>query len=499
MSEQTFRSMPANGASETTLRDVLAPLFRRRRLVAASFCGILLGAIVAAFILSHMYEARMEILVDRERMDPAVTAEQFSQTAPAAATVTEEEINSEVQLLQSSDLLEKVVIANGLQNIEKRSFLSMLMPKQDENYYVSKAAVRLGKKLYIEAMTKTNLIEVTYKSTDPKLAFGVMNALSNLYLEKHVSVHRPTGSFDLFSIEVEKYRQALQDSETRLANFGRDEGVAAPDVVRGDLGQQVANSIASFHQAQQATAADEQRIRDEEAQLKTTPARSATTQASNAADVLLQGLQASLLASQLKRTQLAMKYDESYPLVLEADQEIAQTKAMITEAQKTQYVNQTTDRDPTYEFLREDVSKTQADLAAQKATAAALGNSIQSLKLQMVDLDQKAVKQTGLIRDAKANEANYLLYLSKREQERTSDFLDQKRIANVAIAVPPSMPELPAYSPFLIMLIGLVLAVGVSVGAAFVAEYLDPSFRTPAEVMDILKMPVLASMPKKVA
>ena len=104
-----------------------------------------------------------------------------------------------------------------------------------------------------------------------------------------------------------------------------------------------------------------------------------------------------------------------------------------------------------------------------------------------------------MIRDAKANEANYLLYLSKREQERTSDFLDQKRIANVAIAVPPSMPELPAYSPFLIMLIGLVLAVGVSVGAAFVAEYLDPSFRTPAEVMDILKMPVLASMPKKVA
>jgi uncharacterized protein involved in exopolysaccharide biosynthesis len=499
MSEQSFRSTPANGTSETTLRDVLAPLFRRRRLVAVSFCGILLGAIVAAFILSNTYEARMEILVDRERMDPAVTAEQFSQTAPPAATVTEEEINSEVQLLQSRDLLEKVVVANGLQDVEKRSFLSTLMPKQDEGYYVSKAALRLGKKLDIEAMTKTNLIAVSYKSSDPKLAFGVMNALSNLYLEKHVSVHRPTGSFDLFSVEVEKYRQALQDSETRLANFGRDEGVAAPDIVRGDLGQQVANSIASFHQAQQAIAADDQRIRDEEAQLKTTPARSATTQASNAADVLLQGLQASLLASQLKRTQLAMKYDESYPLVVEADQEIAQTKAMIAEAQKTQYVNQTTDRDPTYELLREDISKTQADLAAQKATAAALTNSIQSLKLQMVDLDQKAVKQTGLIRDAKANEANYLLYLSKREQERTSDFLDQKRIANVAIAVPPSVPELPAYSPFLILLIGLVLAVGVSVGAAFVAEYLDPSFRTPAEVMDILKMPVLASMPKKVA
>ena len=121
------------------------------------------------------------------------------------------------------------------------------------------------------------------------------------------------------------------------------------------------------------------------------------------------------------------------------------------------------------------------------------------MKTELVDLDRKSVKQSDLLRDTKANEANYLLYLSKREQEKTSDALDLKRIANVAIAAPPSVPILPAYSATLILLIGLLLALFVSVGAAFVAEYLDPSFRTPAEVNDILKMPVLASMPKKVA
>ena len=48
----------------------------------------------------------MEILVNRDRMDPIVTAEQFSQTAPVAPALTEEEINSEVELLQSADLLQ---------------------------------------------------------------------------------------------------------------------------------------------------------------------------------------------------------------------------------------------------------------------------------------------------------------------------------------------------------------------------------------------------------
>jgi uncharacterized protein involved in exopolysaccharide biosynthesis len=115
---------------------------------------------------------------------------------------------------------------------------------------------------------------------------------------------------------------------------------------------------------------------------------------------------------------------------------------------------------------------------------------------EMVSLDQKAVKQADLLREVKADEANYLLYLSKREQERTSDALDQKRIGNVAIAVPPIMPILPAYSPILILAIGCFLAVFLSGCGVFVMEYLDSSFRTPAEVFEILRIPVLASLPK---
>jgi uncharacterized protein involved in exopolysaccharide biosynthesis len=149
--------------------------------------------------------------------------------------------------------------------------------------------------------------------------------------------------------------------------------------------------------------------------------------------------------------------------------------------------------------LREDKAKTEADLASEKATAGALVSSIQGMRAEMVTFDNDAVKQAALIREAKADEGNYLLYLGKREQERTSDALDQKRIANVAIAVPPVVPVLPKYSPWLVMFLGLFAAIFVAVGAAFVAEYLDPSFRTPEEVMETLKMPVLASMPKRAA
>jgi uncharacterized protein involved in exopolysaccharide biosynthesis len=108
------------------------------------------------------------------------------------------------------------------------------------------------------------------------------------------------------------------------------------------------------------------------------------------------------------------------------------------------------------------------------------------------------VQQAQLLREAKANESNYLLYLNKREQERTSDALDQKRIANVAIAVPATVPVLPAHSPFKVTFLGFVLAMVGGIGAGYLAELMDPSFRTPAEVAEFLNISVVTSVPRQV-
>jgi hypothetical protein len=43
--------------------------------------------------------------------------------------------------------------------------------------------------------------------------------------------------------------------------------------------------------------------------------------------------------------------------------------------------------------------------------------------------------------------------------------------------------------------VGFLLAMAVSTGLVFTQEYLDSSFRTPAEVLSELKIPVLASVP----
>jgi uncharacterized protein involved in exopolysaccharide biosynthesis len=102
-----------------------------------------------------------------------------------------------------------------------------------------------------------------------------------------------------------------------------------------------------------------------------------------------------------------------------------------------------------------------------------------------------------LLHDLKATEEKYLLYLNKREEARIGDALDQGGILNVAIAEQATVPALPEVSGLSFAFIGLVSAGTLSVTLAFVTDYLNPSFRTPDEIVMYLGSPVLASLPRK--
>ncbi len=500
MTKSNAKTGTAKTAQDMTLRDMLSPLFRHKRVVLITFfTTVVLTILVAWLWAAQYYTSTMQVVVEQDRTDPAVTAAQNGLIQTKGITL--DQVSSEVALLQGDDMLRKVADTCKLDDSWSPSDLFLPSdPAKRKAAKVEQAARRLGKKINVEAQNTSDVIDVTYShSGEPDTPFCVLSNLKTLYLEKHVQLERPKGTSDFFASEADRYRTALDESEKKLTDFSRTANIAAPDLVRTDMAVQLATAEAALYTAQQTIAADTKRMEDVTAQLSKTPARVPTTESSVAANLLLENLNTTLLTAQNKRSELLMKYDPSYPLVKETDQEIEQTKAAIANAESAKYVNATTDRDPTYEMLREDLAKTQADLASQRATAAALNGTIKGMRTQMVGLDADAVKQEALLRDAKASEASYLLYLAKRDQERTSDALDKKSIANVAISVDPVIPALPAHSPWLVIALGFLAAIVLSVGAAYFAEYLDPSFRTPEEVAQILSMPVLASVPRKVA
>jgi hypothetical protein len=499
MNAQSRGAKSAESRQVKTLRDLLMPLFCHKGLVILTFLGVFGSSVLVAwYIASRYYISQMQIVLSQNRTDPAITSAQNA-AVMSNKIITPDQISSEIALLKGQDMLRTVAEECGL--AEKWSISELLLPKDPERIRaarIEKAARDLEKGVKAEAEKISDVINVKYGALgQPETSACVLQNLGKLYVEKHLELRRPGGSSTFFAEQTEKYRQQLADVEQKLANFSKDEGVAVPDVLRTDLAQQLTTAISTLEQAREQIAADHERIRAVEAKLQTTPERITTQQTSNAANLLQQQLEGDLLAAELKRTQLLVKYDPSFPLVKEADEEIAKTKAAIQKAKELNYANQTTDRDPTHELLRQDLAKTQLDMASQTANAAAIQKSIQSMRSQMNELDAKAVKQTGLLREEKADEANYLLYQTKREQEFTSDALDKRGIADVSIAVPAVVPALPAFNPVLVGLGGLILAALAGFAAGFAADWFDPSFRTPLEVSEVLNVPVLASVPRQ--
>jgi succinoglycan biosynthesis transport protein ExoP len=484
----------------STLRDWIAVIFRQRRLVVVCFCGTLLGTCLFAWLWAARYfESSMQILVMPDQM-AAVVPSPSSAPALSNQVVSEGEINSEMALLQGEDLLQQVVVSCDLnkQSGITDSFLASDAPARAQAK-VEHGTRWLAQSLHVAVAKQADVINVSFGAVGPReKPTCVLATLGRLYLEKRLQLRRPAGLLDFFTQETEKYQRLLGTAEEELATFGVQDAVA-PDIQRTLVAQKLVETQAALREAQQAVAEDAQRLRSQLQQLGATSPRVVTQEHDQAAGELLQQLEPQLLAAQLRREQLSMKFAPGYPLLKEADQEVLDAQAAVASAEEMQLRDQTTDRDSTFELLRQEVAKARADIAGHQASASVLRQSIHALQDQAVQLDQETIRFQGLVRDAKANEENYLLYLSKREQERSAEALDDRRIANVSIAVPPSVPILPAYSPFKVLTIGLLLALILGVTAAFVGEYLDGSFRTPADVADMLGVTVLASMPKQAA
>ena len=489
-----------------TLREIAAPLFRQRKLLLPTFLGVVLVAVLIVAFLPQDYQAEMKILVKHERVDAAVSSGRDPALANAG-DVTEEELNSEVEILNSRDLLERVVVSCNLQNLQSDHFWDRIFNRtaaqgagnrENDAKKTSRAVLALEKKLKIEPLKKTNLIQVTYSSSDPHLAAHVLNVLGNLYLEKTVAVHRLPGAFEFFQAESQRYRQDLSKAETHLTEFDHDQGVADPQLERQIAIQKLAEFDSTFRATQVAIEEAEKRAQVVKNQLASTPQQTMSQVRTSDNPYLMQQLRSTLLTLQLKRSELLDKYQPSYRPVQEIQQQIDETLEAISKAEGSPVKEQTTERNPSYEWLQAELTKSNAELASLHARASATLDVMGQYRTQLQSIDLKGATQQDLLREVKEAEGNYLLYVQKREEARIGDALDRQRLVNVAVAEGATVPALPAHSHWaLTLLLGTLLASLTSTGLAFAVDYLDPSVRTPDELREVLGCPVLAVLPKE--
>ena len=475
-----------------TARDVAAIGFRHQKLLVLCFVGVVLGVGLSSIFLPAKYKSETKLLVKRERIDPVISPQQ---DAPLTFhdTVGEEEINSEVELMTSSDVLRKVVTTCGL---DKKKFISSIIhPWQTAENRMDKAVVDLRSDLVVEVLKKTNVINVSYESHDPKTAQKVLATLDEAYLQKHLDVHHPSGQFEFFDQQAEKYKQDMLSAEAQLKQFAGSQNGVAPSTMRDMTLQKLADFSSSLETTKASIAETEHRIADLEKQSHSTPSRLTTQMKKGDNAQVLENLKATLLTLEMKRTELLTKYQPTYPLVQEVDKQLTDTRAALAKEEGSPVKEEVTDQNPTFAWVSGELAKAKADLSGYQARQQALNSIINTYNEQSRKLEEQGILQGDLTRQSKADEANYMLYTKKKEEARIEDALDRTRLLNVSVVQIPQLPSIPTRSPLIFAVVAVLLAAAVSLGVVFAIDYADQSFRTPSEVLSELRIPVLAAVP----
>ena len=454
-------------------------MFRHQRLLSISFFSIIFLSFVTAFVMPPKYESSVKLLVQHEREDSLISPDRSGTYQSVPPEITEADVNSELELLRTDDILRKTVLQNGLAG------------HNPSPLKVDRAVERLKDNLHIDPINKSNLIGVTYRSTNPQLSANVLNTLVALYLDKHLQIRRSNREYQFFDQQAALYKEQLQQVEKQIA----DSSVVSPELTRDQMVNKQVDMTAAAAATNAQIAETRMRIASLQQLEKQTPERLVTEKKTADNPQLLQNMKGALLSLELERDQLLAKYQPNYRPVQDLNQRIADTQALIALQEKEPVREETTNQNTAYEWIRTDLAKAQADLQGllgrQSADSKILSSSGQNLRSLNID----AIKQQDLLRQAKTAEDNYLLYSQKREEARISDELDARKIMNVSVVQSASVPAMHVHQRAKIILFGVVVAMLVSLAIALLSDFFDPRFRTLHELASSLEVPVLAAIP----
>ena len=407
------------------MRDLIETGFRRRKIVFVTIPAVLSLVLLITLVSGKLYQSEMKILVQNARGNVVISADKS--TASPASDVTEEQINSELEILHSRDVLD--LVADPAWNAKPVTERTLEEINQHD-----KLLTKLEKRLVAESGRKSNVITVTFQGRPPQESQHTLTRLEPAFLNQERHLERPAGASDFFVQESDRYRQAWNEATQRFVDFQQaHQLVSLPDQevsIQKDivlLQAQLREMDTSLRELNGRLAATTRRLGD-------TPQRQVTETKTVPNQQSVQQLNTLAVTLENKRTTLLTQFKPDDRLVQEVEQQIRQTRAALEEANRTTAQEQTTDVNPAWQQLR---TKSVQDDVTRQALVGQRAGVIQQLATLQGQLSnmQGLTGQFNLLK-SKADELkeNYQLYSQKREQAQIEDAMDARQLLNVTVA-----------------------------------------------------------------
>ncbi len=502
--------------AELSLRDLLTVVFKRRWLVVLSVVSVVIIAALLTILSPPIYEVNASLLVNKSRAEIPIGPKDAQQLV--VSSIGPEELNSEIEILKSRQLIEEVL--DELETEQPPEVSSWLTSAKnsirktiggflgtEELSRRSQMIVHLQRTLYVTGVRKSNVIRLSYRSKDAEWATQVVKTLTDRYLDKRARMYQSPQAVTFFEEQMLSAKNELEERETALEEFLESAGITMVMGPRGsdalaaqkghvlDRLSRVKNELGDASVQVEESQHRALNLRD---RLATEPERLQSANRVNQ-DAAGEEIEKGLAAMEMERDRLLQDFKPDSRFVRDIDTQIELARERLRELEAEGGSIGGTEPNPVHQQLRSELVRAEAALEGARGRYLSLESQVSRLETELEDLNNKAFEMEQLRREAQAAEEDYLLYRKKHEEARISAAMDQQKIINVTVAQPAQLPLRPVArglkrNLILALMLGLLGGLGLAFGAEF---YVDHTFTTGEEMERKLGLVHMASIPEE--
>lgn len=461
---------------EIDLRGILNLLRRRIRLIALTVAVVLGVAVLALVAMTPVYTASSLIMVDTSRKNLLE-----SDVGVSAASSDNARVDSEVEILRSNAVLLAVIRNQNLIDDPEfgvslepglLDFFRSLLPgnaTQSAEAPLQQVLRKLSAAVTVQRRGLTYLMTAGVTSADPQRAADLANALAEAYIQEQLrsKISSISASQEIISTRLGQTQQMLVASETAFDDFINDN----IDRLAGEEGftsiQDLKNQLASITSQRQqittmATSVEQSLGRRDWTGLVASLQSEAIDTLNQQREALAQRLAGADAASSVAIDLRAQLQEIEQRMSMQATTELATLRADLPSLQS------------------------QADAIRQDLRSSLMNSNLPvDVLTQLYALQQS----TELAR------TQYQTLLARNSDLQVQADLQVADSRIVAPALPPLSPSFP--NPRLILILAALAGVGLGIGLAFLYENYLGGFTSEDQVASVLKVPVLAEIPRQ--
>lgn len=441
--------------------NLLDMLLRAKKLILISFVLLFTTLLILMAFRKDKYEARMTLLIRSETANNLVNADP-SEKALQAEVETEEKVNSEIALLESTDILKAVVVDAGLE----KPYLDA--SGSNRPAAVEQATRILSKTLKINGVRKSAIIDISYISTNRDQAKAVLDALSREYLKQYSQLHTAGGAAGFYRAESDALETELQKDQDERAKLLASSGYSVLPEAQLARFTRITELEKERADADVSLAETSSRLRQIASQQNANTERVTTQRRVIANSALVSNLSSHLSDLENKLISMESKFLDNDPLVVELKREIANTKTALENAQTVHSEDVTTDVNPLRQTLDGEANTLHQAMAGYTSKRTEIDRQLSEERGTIAGTEQSRIRVDELSRQIKVLQDSADLYRSRALAAAAAESMDPRKFSNVVEASHPTVPVLPIGTRFTVrnsFLLALMLSLGLGLAS----------------------------------